>query len=242
MGVQVDFFGMCLFIERTPNQFDVCMVSPPVPPEHEDHKHVATLAVPVERFPKNQPPTWHPSLVIGGGTKQVACWALPAKVIAVGTKANVEWKAGDRTDTIIFPLFHPGVAAYENDQLTNAGHPVITLAGGKIELGGTKKRAKVKQQGIEIGPVTLSSRFTWKSSGGGVTISIDDGARAIFVKDGAELSVTNVARNGFGGDLRHFQHYYLAMTHVNNPISLEQQSQPEDDVNVYDCVPPGGGS
>jgi hypothetical protein len=247
MSVEMAFWGLCRFVERPKKKrYDVYL--PDVGHEHGAHgAHVATLAIPVKHFETDgTKTTWRPTSIIHLGKVQIACWSIEpkAKVELTSTGGMPEWSNPD--ETIQFDQHHKkNPAKSESDLNSVLGYPQFCLCGGTLTGEFTEKQP-VKFPGRKTEDVWLARAIAWRSSADGLEITAESYG-AIALKDGvdAEISVTNVT-NLAGSGTEHFDIYYDALTTVvrkgsrivYQPAGPNARLLPE----VYDCVPPGGGS
>ena len=254
-GIEVSFFGLCAFIERT-NAYDVYLLDGkhlPVPKcDVEEAPHVATLTIPTKQFETDS--SWKPDLIVLHPQAELACWRLAPGIKLEFGPQRIAPTWSEKDNTVRFDQEHPGVAVESQDRLRARSCSVIVLGEGKIAAGSKKTKLNVKKAGKKEERL-LSRTVNWTSAQGPMTISNLAISKEIEVHADAMVSVTNVsttpAHRSSGQPIPHFGLYYRLFKDNNIKcdarveLSLPDRKtngDPFREVEVYDCVPPTGGS
>ena len=140
------------------------------------------------------------------------------------------WNAGQQEETIDLQGFHGGAAMQPPK---NGGATVIlptgTLSAGMEPLD--RVLFDILQRGTTIDSRECSVAIVWK---GDFTVLLGDKLK-VTLKNGALATVTNVAPITLGHE--HFHHYYDEFF-VTPPASRDRITLGNQNVTVFDCVPP----
>jgi hypothetical protein len=257
MKIEAAFWGLCSAIRREakgPLEIYLPLEVPADAAGHgsghgnahgEDMRHVATLSIPVEQIDIHSG-TWAPSGAIQVGRTQFAYWVIPAAdTLTFGPRGSAPtWSNPD--DSIQFREVHKTHPALEMYELQKMGYPVVLLSGGTLQ-GTTVEKRRVRKPGKEPEDLGMARRLRWKHRAQDFRITNAAG-RFIELRKDAEITLTNVALRPSDGSA-HFDMYYSLLKDSKNIPSADRihYNPPGESLrimmpDVFDCVPPTGGS
>lgn len=245
MSIEVAFWGLCsIVLRKNATQAEAYLPVGHTLPNGTVHMgHIATLAVPVKQIDLKAT-SWKPTMVVHDGETQIGCWKIePKSIVELGAaSAAVNWT--NPSKSIQFWDVHTLNSLDRETLNKNHGHPVVLFGGGSL-TGGTESYQNVKFPKEAQKSVPLAKRVIWQSQVKSLEISYTGPkvSGSLVLKEDARATVTNVA-DEIGVPNEHFSLYYsLINGAVAEPIIYEPDMKVRDFApNVYDCVPPTGGS
>lgn len=254
MKIEATFWGLCSAIRRGVNTPLEVYLPLEVPADDSGHghahgnemRHVATLSIPVEQVDINAS-TWHPSGVIHVGREQVAYWVIQKRdELTFGTVGQAPTWSNEQ-DSIQFGKEHQHHPALPPGDLQNMGYPVVLLSGGSLQ-GITVEKRKVRKPGKEPEDLGMARRLRWKHKLADFQVASSLTGKVIQFRKDAEITLTNVAVAPSDGRA-HFDMYYSLLKDSKSipPEARIQYNPPDKSLrirmpDVFDCVPPTGGS
>ena len=261
--IKVAFWGLCCVVERKTCYEVVLPTGDRLPePNTGDCKlteapHVATLAIPVKHLAKVI--GWAPVAIVEHDGDQLACWHVRALGLV---EFGVEGKASndlENDETLHFGQYHGAQLVKERADLLTLGYTVLVLGHGNLESDNdddNELKALVSIHGNKT-EHKLARRVRWSTDADGLTISSREGSISVTSARDHERHKCDPhpttsrryedRRRAKRRKVRTFGFYY---TLFNKSFLCEQRVElyaPDEDPfnlgsDVYDCVPPTGGS
>ena len=211
-----------------------------------EEAHIQTLAIPVKAIALDGQ-TPRPQAIIFVDNTQIGCWNIAGLQVTFENVPNTKpaWDTEDRKKAIELDHFHPNKAK-AHKQIATTAHVVIKsglLATDELQ----EKEVKGGNPSKSRKPYAMAIKWSCGAAKPVLRLSSlsDDTTRGgrIAIKEATKITVTNAAPVRGQGQ-KHFAAYYTLLEGTvdeKHRIKLPEGSL-FTGIEVYDCVPPTGGS